>query len=739
MSKRKSKSGKNIKQSTAALRVQGFKHFQKGGYDQAIATWERIPPGLRPAKALAEAHFRHGLAWLDGTRPDSPAGLAALRRALEYQPGDACYTYHLGLAAHRAGELAQAIQAYQEVRKAGGPFSRRAAYPLALAQLQQDQDPASGPAWADLPPGERAILQSASLFRRRPYRLPAETPRLWQALAALDADDRTAAEAGLQEALVQAQTPLEQSFAHFYQGVLAARSEQWDEARRAWNAASAAGLRTPRLQDNLAELYHRLAEQFLTQGDIQTALEAAKEAARHRPDDNALKALLAQIHQQLGYQAASASRWEEAQQYWRSAVELDSGNFRLAYNLALAYERQRAYIPAAQTWREALRRRPRRADHPDALTDDQVARLWQRTAECYHKGGDPDEANQVYQQAVKWAPDNTDLRLALAEGLLNDGRLVAARNELARILERDPNHVPALLRLGEAYFRNDEEQWWIRSQALRYWKKALALQPGNPEVCQAMAEWYLDQAEIDYSWSRYAEAIEDYQKALEFRPGDPKILAYLAECYLELKNESKGQEYASQALEHAVGFDAYATIIGSWLRVGRPDQAWEVLAQAEAHLGKVPPSFYIDMAREMLKNNLKEQALGWLQRAVEKAAPEDNVLVMIGETIMSIDPPLAREYLQKALSAGQMPGQAHLLLGILEQGAGNSRASKKHLTEAERIARQTKDGELAERVAWARLLSGGPLELLSSLMNRGGPAALGEFLEDFLNEEFEDE
>lgn len=738
MPKHKNKSHKNVNQSAAAMRANGLKSFQSGNYDQAIAAWERIPADLHPAAALAEAYFRRGLAQVYGTQRNPQAGVTDLRRAVQYLPGDACYNYHLGLAAHRAGELAEAIRSYQAVRKAGGDFSRRAAYPLALARLQQGDDPAGDPAWADLSPAERAMLQNAGAFRRRPYRPAPEASRLWQALAALDSGGRAAAETGLQESLATAQTSLEKGLAHYYQGVLAAQIENWDETRREWNAAYAAGLRTSRLQANLAGLYYRLAEQFLAQGEVQTALEAAHEAARHQPEDGNLDELLAQIHQQSGYQAASANRWEEAQQHWRDAVDLDSGSFRLAYNLALAYERDDDYIAAAETWREALRRRPRRADHPDALTDEQVARLWQRAAECYHKGGDHDKANRVYQQAVKWAPENLDLRLALAEGLLYDGRLAAARNELDRLLERDPNHVPALLRLGEAYFRNDDEQWWVKEQAKRYWEKALSLEPNNPQTRQAMAEWYLDQAEIDYSWDRYTEAIEDYQKALEFQPGNPKTLAYIAECYIKLNDEAKGREYAQQALARATSFDAFATVIGAWLRLRRDELAWETLSQAEARLNKVPTEFYVGMAFNLLKERRTAQATRWLQRAVEKAAPGEAALVMIGEMAMQVDSSLAREYLQKAIEVGQTPGQAHLLLGILDEREENSRSSRKHLAEAERIARQTRDRDLQERVEMARLMAGGPLALMKRLMNRGGPEAVEDFL-DFMDKELDDE
>jgi tetratricopeptide (TPR) repeat protein len=738
MSKKKKSQKKqgNLSQSTAMLTANGLKAFRQNDLEKALLSWEKIPANLRPAILLAEGHFRRGLALFYG--PDTQSGLSHLQTAVAYQPKDPCYAYHLGLAKHHLGDIPGALAAYQTARQFTGPFAARAAYPLALALLQNDQNPAATPVWNDLTPAEQSMLRSASAFRRRPYHLPPESPHLWRSLAAFDAGALSQAQAGLDQVLAGNATAAERSLAHFYQGVIAAQAENWDTARREWEAARMAGLLSPRLDRNLAEIYHRRAEELLLQGDAQTALAATVEAKRHRPDDNALDELLAQIHQHLGYQAAAANHWDEAQSHWQTAAELDSASFRLAYNLALAYERSGSYLSAGQAWREALRRRPRRADHPDALSDDQVARLWQRAAECYHKAGEFDEAGRTYQQAIKWAPENLDLRLALAESLISNGRLLSARNELERLLERSPNHIPALLRLGEAYFHDEDSPWYFKAQAKKCWEKALRIDPKNLRVCQMLAEWYFDQAEIDYSWDRYAEAAEDYQKALEFRPHHLETLAYLAECYIQLKDEPKGEEYARQALAQTATFDDFACIIGMWLRVEYNERAWEVTTQAEARFGNVPTDFYVSMAHQLLENKQKEEALRWLQHAVQKAAFEEGVLVMIGEMAMDVDVSLAKAYLQKALEAGQMPGQAHLIMGILEGRQDNRPASKKHFAEAERIARQTKDADLAERVEMARVIYSDAEGLLRHLMDIGGRGLVEEFLND-LDEEFDDD
>ncbi len=86
-------------------RQQGWRTFQAGRFDDAIAAWSGlVPSDEQVAAALVEAHFRRALA-----RGAGEGQLADLRRAVELAPGDLRYQYHLGLALHRVGELPAAV------------------------------------------------------------------------------------------------------------------------------------------------------------------------------------------------------------------------------------------------------------------------------------------------------------------------------------------------------------------------------------------------------------------------------------------------------------------------------------------------------------------------------------------------------------------------------------------------------------------------------------------------------
>ncbi len=716
MAKKKRKSRETRRQSSADLRRNGLALFNQGKYSQAIEVWERVgqqTPDMLPVSALAEAYFRRGLNYLYGGKPDPSAGLADLERAAALKPQEARYTYHLGLAAHRQGDIDRAIDAYRQVRLSRDTFAGRAAYPLALALLQKGEDPSADPVWADLSDAERTMLKQARAFRRRPYAVVPEAPALWRAMAAMDVGELEQARLALDQALEAPVNSLERGITHYYYGVLAAREEDWESARRHWSTACAYGLHMPRLNNNLAEAYHQLAEEYMTRNDMEGAIMAAREALRHKPGDKTLTALLSQACQHLAYQAASDGNWEAARRHWEEANAVDKGNFRVLYNLALVYERLGDLLKAGETWREALRHRPRKADHPDALSSEQVAQLWRRAAEAYSKAGEYDEAINVYRLAAKWDPDNVGVRLALAEALLTDGRLVSAENELSRILEQHPDNIQALLRMGEVI--SAQGYWW--HNPTRYWQRVLELDPENGAARQLLADFYQDQAERALYWGNEARALEMYQQALNYQPNSGEILVGIGQCYLR-KNQDKAREYFDRAIaQRKDDLKVYGGVIQAWFDAGKPEQAWQTLEQAEAAVSEIPHDFYLSQASYFIGDYPPEVARPWLERAIARAPQGFPILAAIGEmATVSGAPDVAREYLERAITEGQSPGQAHLLLGILDKKEGDTRSAERHWREAERIARRDKDDELLERIRMARIIFSAPPDLLSTML-----------------------
>ncbi len=724
MSKR-SKSRNRGAQSTAALRANAVQTFKREDYTGALAIWERLirqTPDAVPLVDLAEAHFRLALQVLAAPTPQFAQAREHLQAAMKYAPQDPRFPYHLGLAAQRAGDLDAAVPAYQQARELSPEFAQRAAYPLCVAVLEQGHDPSKDPAWAMLTPSEQARIQSLTVFQRRPFRVPASAPALLRGMAALDEGDLVAARALFTQAAWGG--PPENGAAHYYLGVLAALAEDWETARQEWGQAIASGWKSTALEQNLGELHHRLAEEYAQAGAFSDAIAVAQEARRHKPDDKALGELLDYLKQHQAYAAAQQADWQQAQQLWQEANVLSGGSFRLAYNLALIYEQTGNFITAAEMWREALRRRPRRDDHPDAINDAQVARLWRRAAEAYVKSGEYEEAIHVYKMAVKWAPNNLETRMMLVDGLMSDGRLWAAENELQRILELDDNHIPALMRMAEV--QSEVRFWGMFNQAPHYWMRVLQIDPRHPEARQELVAHYLETGQQALDWGRATDALGHFQKVLEYDPDNPDAQAFIGGCYVRMKDLPQAREYLSQAV-----FNSKATVDTFHLvmNIVRLEKLFDDISayaeQIESATAEPLIDFYVAQARTAFYQDFPQQAAFYLERAKKLALPGHPINLAIANVfLVTADWELAEPYLEVALANHEVPVQVQIACAMLAIRREQVPQARKHLREAQKLARRAKDDSLLADIQMFESLLTAPPFIFDMMLQTAGEIGL---------------
>ncbi|MCB8942245.1 MAG: tetratricopeptide repeat protein [Ardenticatenaceae bacterium] len=715
MTRRKAKDKKvSQTQSAASLWQNGKRSFQQKNYASAIDAWERArqkEPKVVQDAALAEAYFRRGMK-TPTTQADD------LEKAVALRPQEAVYAYHLALLRHKQGKLAEAVAGYEQVAKAGEAWQKRVAYPLALAYQQQGKDVEKRPVWGYLSGEEQMMLRMAAALQKGTEVITTDVA-LWQGVGEVANGRLPQAVPHLEAA---SQQPGNKGISHYYLGVAAAGEGDWETAVRHWSTAQAAGFRSPHMQANLGELYHRAAESRWQRQEMEAALAAAVEANQFKDNDKQLAELIAHLYQEMGYQSASRGDWETALANWQLAEEEAGNNFRLACNLALAYEQAEDWEMAAELWRKALRHRPRKADHPDAVGDDEIARLWLRSALAYHKIEAYEESVQVFKNAVKWQPDNLEIRLGLVTALLNNGQAQAAVNELDRILQKDPKNVPALIRMGEVL----QEGGYYWQAPVPYWERALKVDPNNDTAKQYLAEHHIEEAARWLEWrDDYQQALAQYEKAYAYQPQNGELLIFMADCYLRLGQIDKGQSLIDEALRlHPTSESVYGQVLVTWLMLDEDEKAWQALAQAEQAMPGLSATFYLTIAGKCFVADDAKQGQPWLERAVQKATLDEPVFIMIGEMLTLLCPQhyeLIEGYLQQAVKANQMPGHAYLLMGILAMHQRDERQAKSHWKTAEKIARRERDQVLLERIQEAKAMFSSPFGgLLSRMMGGGG-------------------
>jgi tetratricopeptide (TPR) repeat protein len=438
-----------------------------------------------------------------------------------------------------------------------------------------------------------------------------------------------------------------------------------------------------------------------------------------------------QLHWEAGYLAAQAGDWAAALKHWQTASTLDEGPDRsLLYNLALAHQQVGQYQAAAERWRELLRRRPRKADHPDALTNEQVMRIWEVVADNYRRAEAYEEAIKTYRTAIKWAPDNIDLRLKYVEALQTEGRWQAAENELNRILERNPHHIRALTLLAESYSAD-----FFPEQAIRLWQRILALEPQNPIARQQLAHLFMRQAGWMAQWGQHEEAIKIYQAGLERVPDSQPLRAAIGTAYAAMGKSKQAWQAFEQALAiNPQDLQTLYVIYMTWLTEASKSNLTKVMARIRDLPGSTPIHFFFDLFDRAFEADNEAQAREVLTLIEARSPQEKEARLELALRYMDLDQDnQAIKLLRQLIQDYPTYLDAQMHLGGFYYAIGQTHLVKRQWSKAEAQARKVNDDEFLyqlqlfkDQVMHGTPLPGDLFEMLESMPP--------EMLERFLKE-----
>jgi tetratricopeptide (TPR) repeat protein len=164
--------------------------------------------------------------------------------------------------------------------------------------------------------------------------------------------------------------------------------------------------------------------------------------------------------------------------------------------------------------------------------------------------GKPEDALQLYNDAIAERPDNDDLLYARAFLYEDLDRIDDAVGELRGLVRANPDDATALNALGYTLADHTPHT----REAYRYIRKALELDPDNPAIIDSMG-W------VEYRLGRYDRALEHLQRAYTLLP-DSEIAAHLGEV-LWVSGDPKG---ARDIWEEALVRDPSSKILGDVVR-----------------------------------------------------------------------------------------------------------------------------------------------------------------------------
>ena len=215
--------------------------------------------------------------------------------------------------------------------------------------------------------------------------------------------------------------------------------------------------------------------------------------------------------------ALELQKFEEAERYAATALEIRDDCVEAWVNRGLALERLQRPEEALQAYEKALELAPQ-----DVVVHLLAGRVLRRL-------GQLDRAVEVLDRGLEIAPDHSELLFEKSLALIRQGRREDALPFLTETVKRNPKHYLAFFHLANTLNRLDRNE-----EAVHYYDLVLKLKPDHTEA------WNNRGIALS-KMRRLRKAIQSYKKALALRPQYHEAWINLA-----LAHDSLGQ--ANEAL-----------------------------------------------------------------------------------------------------------------------------------------------------------------------------------------------
>jgi tetratricopeptide (TPR) repeat protein len=284
----------------------------------------------------------------------------------------------------------------------------------------------------------------------------------------------------------------------------------------------------------------KAAEKSLSQGKINAAIKEYRQIVDNDPDDLTTLNMLGDLYVRSGKKEEAVSCFE------RIAEHYSSQEFNLkAIAMYKKIERLRARDPLIAYKLAELYAN-------QGLVHDARAQ-YLVVADAYTRSGDNKKTLEVLHKIADLDPNNTDIRLKLADGYVKE----SMRNDAADA------YVQAAKRLHQtnAY-----------DKALDAYTKALQLVRDDREALGGMLETHIARGTAD-------EAAEVLERAVEGKEDDPELVSMLARAYLEAE-DARGAEKATSLLmaQDVSNYTQFLPVTRLYLKSGEVDEVIRILS-----------------------------------------------------------------------------------------------------------------------------------------------------------------
>ncbi len=310
----------------------------------------------------------------------------------------------------------------------------------------------------------------------------------------------------------------------------------------------------------------KAAEKFLSQGKINAAIKEYRQIVDNDADDLTTLNMLGDLYVRSGKKEEAVSCFE------RIAEHYSAQEFNLkAIAMYKKIERLRPGDPIV-----ALKLAELYA--AQALVHDARAQ-YLVVVDAYTRSGDNRKALDILHKIADLDPNNTEIRLKLAEGYLKEN----LRRESAAAFVQAANRL---------------HQTGAHDKALAAYSKALQLFRDDREALRGMLETHIARGTAD-------EAAEVLERVVEGREDDNELVSMLARAYLEAE-DPKGAERATSMLMTQDGgnYTQFLPVTRLYLKHGETDETIRILSTIiERMLAGREERELLELVNQVLEHN----------------------------------------------------------------------------------------------------------------------------------------
>src|SRR6185369_789892 len=284
----------------------------------------------------------------------------------------------------------------------------------------------------------------------------------------------------------------------------------------------------------------KAAEKSLSQGKINAAIKEYRQIVENDADDLTTLNMLGDLYVRSGKKEEAVSCFERISEHY-SAQEFNLKAIAMYKKI----ERLRARDPVIAYKLAELYAN-------QGLVHDARAQ-YLVVADAYTRSGDNKKALEVLHKIADLDPNNTEIRLKLADGYVKES------------MRRDA---------ADAYIQaaNRLHQTSAYDKALDGYAKALQLVRDDRDALRGMLETHIARGTAD-------EAAEVLERAVEGKEDDPELVSMLARAYLEAE-DARGAEKATSLLmaQDSGKYTEFLPVTRLYLKLGEVDETIRILS-----------------------------------------------------------------------------------------------------------------------------------------------------------------